>query len=111
VAPIPAKGGTPPPIPEGASDVPARSAAEKLPIQLEVRVASFASDEKARSTVTQLRDSGYPASDVSWKDARNQEWHAVEVGPYAAHEAASRTVLELSTKYGFNPVIVASRVH
>lgn len=111
VAPIPTKGGTPAPIPGATGNLPPTRAAEQLPIQLEVRVASFASDDKARSTVTQLKDSGYPATDVPWRDARNQEWHAVEVGPYAAHEAASRTVLELSTKYGFSPVIVASRVH
>lgn len=107
-APVAAAGPTP-------DSTPARTAAmtgtaKELPIQLDVRVASFASDETARNTVAQLRDSGYPAMDVPWKDASSQEWHVVEVGPYAAHEAASRTVLELSTKYGFNPVIVASRV-
>ncbi len=112
-APAPAPAPAPGPVPAPAAPKPADSAAaaaKPLPIQLDVRVASFTSDERARNTVTQLRDSGYPANDVPLKDASSLQWHVVEVGPYAAHEAASRTVLELSTKYGFSPVIVASRM-
>lgn len=77
-----------------------------LPIRLAVQVGSFSIEKNARDIVERLTRLGYPAAAFPTTDAQNRRWSVVQVGPYAAYESASRTVLELSRNYRLQPVII-----
>ena len=88
---------------------PSRNLRPNRPFQLQVQVASFASQANADSTVDRLKRSGYPAYAVSRTDPSSKEWHVVQVGPYYAYDVAAKTVLELSNAYRVSPVIISTR--
>ena len=77
-----------------------------LPIRMAVQVGSFSLEENARNFVERLKRFGYPAVDLPDTDTRGRQWHVVQVGPYAAYDDASKTALELSTKYRLQPLII-----
>lgn len=92
-----------------AAPAPVAAAVPKpapLPIRLAVQVGSFSIEKNARNIVERLTRLGYPAAAFPTTDAQNRRWSVVQVGPYAAYESASRTVLELSRNYRLQPVII-----